>query len=321
MARRVVYLNLLPDVTENAVQKLANGLGTRYKRNGFRRFFGNSYEVVRFDVFNLLKLSKLGIIEWGGDATSQRTLNDVIDACRGAWKIWVSAHGHMDCVDYVYGGQFNPGPLCSWEQMCEFLTLMLPRRKDEYKIELMVCYGARSSDYLSGHQGAMSPGKLSSSLAYKIFKGISNRGERQLVLTARTGATGMDENLGCVTVEQDEHVELDYERRHILETPEYKDLDNWWKKVLTREQRAPLEKYAKMKLSEVEPVPAATEVEKKAKKYWRTQAEYRGIRERQHEVNDLNRYGTIRYITHKQTTIEIKNLYTGEELYRGAWLA
>ena len=71
MSRKVVYLNLLPEVNENAVQKLGAGLGKRYKRNKFRTFFGNSYQVIRYDVFKMLKMSKLGVRSWGSTGVTR----------------------------------------------------------------------------------------------------------------------------------------------------------------------------------------------------------------------------------------------------------
>lgn len=318
MSRKVVYLNLLPDVNENAVTKLHNGLKTRYKRNCVRRFFGNSYEVTRYDVFEMLKLSKLGIINWGGSTVTRKQINEVRSDCRDAWKIWVSAHGHMDCTDYVYGGQFSgPGPLCSWTQMCEFLSYLLKDRTTKRKIELMICYGARTLAYREDQQSVVPPELIKTSLGYKVFSGLGKSG-LPIVVTARTGATGMDELAGCVTVETDEHVELEYDRRHVLETTEYKAIDAWIKQ-LSPEKKKQLGKYVKLTTHEVNAVPANTEEERKAQKYFYQQALYREIRAQQNRMTDSSTYGTIRYLT-TNTGIEVKNINNNTTLYEGAWL-
>lgn len=319
MSRKVVYLNLLPDVNENAVTKLHDGLKVRYQRNSVRKFFGNSYQVIRYDVFDMLKLSKLGVISWSDGTVTRKQVNDVRSDCKDAWKIWVSAHGHMDCTDYVYGGQFSgPKPLCSWAQMCEFLSYLLEDRTTKRQIELMICYGARTLAYRDDQQTAVSPELIKTSLGYKIFSDLGKNG-LPLVVTARTGATGMDELAGCVTVETDEHVELDYQRRTVLETTEYKAIDAWIKQLPPDQRRVLGNTYQKMTTREVDAVAANTEDERKAQKYFHQQALYREIRAQQNTMSSSNSYGTIRYLTTK-TGIAVKNINNNAMLYEGAWL-
>jgi hypothetical protein len=201
--------------------------------------------------------------------------------------------------------------------MVEFLEYMLPARGDRYKVELMICYAARTSAYRDPQQDAVPREQLKTSLAYKIFEGLGQG--KTFTVTARTGATGFDETQGVITVEQDEHAELEYLRRHVLETPEYKAGDLWFKAQDLPTRTTLATKYNKRTIREVDAVPANTDAERRAKAYFRCQSEYREIRGRANDIRDLNRYGTIRYSTERQG-IKIKNVFTGATLYEGPWL-
>ncbi|NTS75648.1 hypothetical protein HR060_02105 [Catenovulum sp. SM1970] len=323
MSRKVIYLNLLKDANEQAVEKLGDGLKTKYSRNGFRRFFGNSYEVIQYDVFEMLRVHKLGVLNWSS-SISQEELNAIRLACQGAWKIFVSAHGHMNCTDYVYGGQFyGKEPLAKWDQVSSFLTYLLPNRNDKYKIELMICYAARTMAYREGQQARIAPELLSTSLAYKLFK---NLGENRTVrVTSRSGATGFDELQGCITVETDEHAELEYERRTVLETPDYKNLKNWVSTLTSEQKRVLGQKFLISFNSNggnydvIAAVQANGENEEKFKRFALAQARYRDIRAHQNTLSNQSQYGTICYDM-ENSGIKIKNVFTSEVFYEGSWI-
>lgn len=211
-ARNFVVLNLAErDGNTGPVACVEQGLKRKYPvRSGIKKkMYGqNSVEVVY--LFDLIDRFKAGTLK-------RSELNGVRQKCAGATKIMICIHGTPTDTDHGFEKSSGGAPLCDWKQLGKFIAKLFPARGTVYKVALIMCYGARTSDYRAedlDHQGMISGEKLKSSFAYKFFRKICVLGNVRM--TARTGAVAFDPMTGMSAVEQELSIDARIDKEDYL---------------------------------------------------------------------------------------------------------
>ena len=149
------------------------------------------------------------------DAAGTLGRNDVAQVradVAAARKVYIILHGSPDVTEH---GFTNAQTHIGWRELSSLALLLFPERSDPYRISLVMCYGARTDNHRLNHLGAMSPGDLKTSFAYKFFRALCNY--RNLSLTACTGAVSTQGGDGTNEVETEEWVSatldvIDYQK-------------------------------------------------------------------------------------------------------------
>jgi hypothetical protein len=109
--------------------------------------------------------------------------------------------------------------LCDSHQLAAFLDGLLPN-KDQQRLALVMCYGARCKDYRSAnvnHQGAMAIGDLKTSFAYRLVYELVQLNRTPLV-SAVTGKIQHDNTSGRALVEREELIDVNMELAESMRT-------------------------------------------------------------------------------------------------------
>lgn len=125
----------------------------------------------------------------------------VRDDCARAEKIYIIMHGKPD--DTEQGFANGGGAVATWRQLANFALKIFPLRDEPYRVVLVMCYGARTDNFRLNQLGALPPGELKTSFAYKFFRAICVA--RSVSMTACTGAISTGDD-GINTVETEEWV-------------------------------------------------------------------------------------------------------------------
>lgn len=149
-------------------------------------FHYSGIELIRQDALKLLSRTDVDAIR-----------NDIAKAK----KVYIIMHGSPDVTDH---GFTNSQAKITWEQLGNLALLLFPKRTARYYVSLIMCYGARTSNFKSNHLGRMSPSDIKTSFAYKFFRALCVH--RNIELTACTGAVSTDAKSGANNVESEEWV-------------------------------------------------------------------------------------------------------------------
>jgi hypothetical protein len=96
-------------------------------------------------------------------------------------------------------------------QLAAFLSTVLVGAKDDYRLALVMCYGARCQRYLSAdvnHQGMIPQADLVTSFAYRLFYALVHTHHIRASMTAVTGKIAHDSTTGAAMVEVEEMIDL-----------------------------------------------------------------------------------------------------------------
>lgn len=186
------------------IHKSASRLQKKYPVSKTFLFSGN--EIIECSLFALLNKYKSGP---GALTRSDPELLRVRSMCNTATKIMLCLHGlHNDVQSGFANDTLNHTPMAavaSYSDLAELTLTFLPARDKTYNLALIMCYGARSENFRLNHEGMIAPGDLKTSFAYKFYRRICVF--RNVRMTARTGATGFDEETGRSTVESEASVQ------------------------------------------------------------------------------------------------------------------
>jgi hypothetical protein len=254
--------------------------------------------------------------------------------CMNADKIYLCVHGQYNDTDngfanFELGGR-DMRQVTDWKSLALFMLLLLPKRSEAYNISLVMCYGARTQDFMLDQNALINnPRELQTSFAYKFFATLYPK--RPLRLSARTGAVQFDPVSGHSKVERDEVVQLRAEKDEYL-----------------REQEAAgtFAKYIELRKTMTTPGGGGTE--KTAMKFLKMDNKFRDNPEKSTSIfsknekiirayhqavsvkthydgqmidGDSEKYGKIIYTCERDELVIIsKYLRGGTELYRGNWL-
>jgi hypothetical protein len=138
-------------------------------------------------------------------------------ACTGAEKIYLVMHGDPRTTDVCYTNAIPSTAgvlqLATASQMAAFLGKVLVGGKQELRLALVMCYGARCRNYQSAkvnHQGMIPQADLVTSFAYKLFYALHGKGI-QSRLSAVTGKISHNSTTGGALIEVEELIDLNME--------------------------------------------------------------------------------------------------------------
>ncbi len=227
----IVVLDLADKDGGTPVQKTVDTLKQKFpSRTGLKKVFcGQGNLVEKFELFDLLA----GFA--GNAAMSAAQLTRVQQSCRHANKIFLCIHGkHNDTesgfASLTLGGAMKN--LTTWQQLANFMILLMPERFEPYNLALIMCYGARTEQFRLNQQGDLPTDQLKSSFAYKFFSKICVA--RKIRMTARTGAVQMDPSTGHSMVESEESVNAHADQEDFLRAREEEGVFDSIKDLKTR---------------------------------------------------------------------------------------
>jgi hypothetical protein len=204
MVQSIVFFNLADKHDAGLAQKSVNSLRNKYKQySRISEFFYGANRVHQVDLFNFLSeakdrsadrsLSALAI-----DRPSAEERRRIVELCSTSSKIMLGVHGKYDDTVHGYAGmgwERGEGVVGTYEEfarlICEFLS---PGKT--YHLALIVCFGARSSNFLTNHDGKLSKHDIQSSFAYRFFKVLCQNTHATVKMTARTGEVSFDPATG-----------------------------------------------------------------------------------------------------------------------------
>jgi hypothetical protein len=153
-------------------------------------------------------------IKFTSDAARLATVRT---ACSQAKKVYLVMHGDPRTTDACYtntvGSSAGVVHLASPVQLAGFLSTVLGAGR-EYRLALVMCYGARCRNYLSSqvnHQGMIPQADLVTSFAYRLFYALVHGHGLNARLSAVTGKISHDSSTGGAMVEVEEMIDLNME--------------------------------------------------------------------------------------------------------------
>jgi hypothetical protein len=145
-------------------------------------------------------------------------LTAIRSACSGAEKIYLVMHGDPRTTNVCYTNAVPSTAgvvqLATAAQLAAFLAKVLAGGKQDLRLALVMCYGARCRNYLSAnvnHQGMIAPAELVTSFAYRLFYALVHDHAIKARLSAVTGKISHDSKTGGAMVEVEELIDLNME--------------------------------------------------------------------------------------------------------------
>lgn len=207
-----VVINLADRDGFGAISSLRQGITNKRKRTGLSRKLYGQHAVQQIDAFDLLEADRAG--------TLQRTDPGLIAlraACLAAKKIYLATHGTPTDVDHCFAKATGGAPLATARELARFMMLALPAQTATYNLALVMCYGARTSNFRStnqNHQQVIGANDLRTSFAYKFFRELCVA--RKVRMTARTGAVAFDGATGQSMVEDEVAIDARIDKEAFL---------------------------------------------------------------------------------------------------------
>ncbi|WDD98448.1 hypothetical protein [Thalassomonas actiniarum] len=182
MPKKIVFLNMSDDLGVDG-HKAVTALRIKNPSVRFKNYHVKKTEqVTEIDMVDFYRAFTTGAHypDFGTDRTKIKNL------CQGATQVMLSIHGPMTSVNYglirsTLGRR--PDEHVSYQQLANLLlTLFVPNV--QYNFSLVMCFGARSSNYRLDHEN-LDLIDWTDSFAYKLYQRISPN--RSVRMTARTG--------------------------------------------------------------------------------------------------------------------------------------
>lgn len=169
------------------------------------------------------------------DAAGTLTKEEVKDVRKHIAKsrtVVFIVHGKPDDTDN--GFATTGGAVCTFKQLGKLAKLLMPIRDEMYRVSLIMCYGARCANVRLNHEGALAPGDLATSFAYKFFREICV--SRSVRMVAWTGAVSNDSALAhtCENEEQVLYVDKKHEVMQLQTTTQKQDIERERDQLLQR---------------------------------------------------------------------------------------
>lgn len=334
MSDRIVFLNLA-DMDENGlVQSSKRNLENKFKPKTFidkvkQKFIGGvNIEII--DLFSLIAKKRAmahSSVLFGMKV--QYALQYEIEAClirekcKGAKKILLGAHGRVADTERVFkalGWGKGSGPAGTYDELAVLMSdLLYPDRA--YKLGLIICYGARSENYLKHHELYLDKKDIKSSFAYKFFKRLCELTTADVIMTARTGAVLFNSD-GTTAVEMESFVRMAVELSELKKELAYKSLAESYEKLVehyhvTNKTAELFDMQKRMAIQGSIPTNDAEAVIKKI----------HVVAEKNNAIQmnvplEKGKYGKFVYIRNNNNTVSVLDKYGGDkgepvELYRG----
>jgi hypothetical protein len=245
MPKKIVFLNLADMNEQGLARTSVAALQTKYPRAGalYEFIFGGN-EVTLVDLFDLLKWQKrppsttplvhLGLSGLLFDPQLFRLVNDrvrIIEQCAAADKIMLGIHGRFGDNSNGYAGlgwSMGQGVIGTCDDFAQLVGGLLKPDRD-YKLALIMCYGARAQSYRKDHSGALDPTDIKSSFAYQFYIRICTKA--RVTMTARTGSVEFDRTTGKSLVQTEAAAQADINNVEFQRTGEASRIDAAYKRA------------------------------------------------------------------------------------------
>lgn len=241
MVDRIIFFNLADDSKHGLVHSSAQSLREKFhpKTCGQKisqAIFGGTV-IETIDLFDLLDLrraatdSTVNFVDRLAAGFSYTTECAAIkERCRTAKKLMLGAHGRYNDTEKVFkSGIFSKssGQSSDYEEMASVMADFLDDNTN-YKLALIVCYGALSAKYDQDHDKDLPEDQVKSSLAYKFFASLCSKTRANVIMTARTGKVGFGTN-GKTQVEPQAGIDALVELEKIKQELDYPKLQQEYK--------------------------------------------------------------------------------------------
>lgn len=223
MPQKIVFLNMSDDLGvdgHKAVTALQiKNPSVRFKKTHFTRT-AQVTEILMVDFYRAF-ITGAHYPDFGVERAKIKNL------CQGATKVMLSLHGPMTNINYgiirsTLGRR--PDEHVSYQQLSNFLlSLFLPNI--EYNLTLVMCFGARSSNYQLDHQD-LDLIDWTDSFAYKLFNLISP--QRSVRMTARTGELSFNVLSGVSEVQTEVAIQGTLDNQEISQEAGVIQSIAWW---------------------------------------------------------------------------------------------
>lgn len=235
MGKKIVFLNLADMHEKGLAFTTVNALRKKYPRYSFiyECWYGAN-TIYQIDLFNLFftqqSMNKKKISKSKKPKTNIKLLSGIVlmqtqeyskeilkikTLCATADKIMFAVHGEYDNTTQGFvglGWEKGSAVIGNYKDFALLISHFLNKKK-EYKIALIVCYGARSQNFKLDHEGNIDPEDIKSSFAYKFFKELCTK--YKFTLTARTGAIEFETNTGRSLVQTELALSKEIEEREL----------------------------------------------------------------------------------------------------------
>ena len=145
-------------------------------------------------------------------------LTAIRSACSGTEKVYLVMHGDPRTTNVCYTNAVPSTAgvvqLATAWQLAAFLAKVLVGGKQEFRLALVMCYGARCRNYVSAnvnHQGMIPQADLVTSFAYRLFYALVHDHAIKARLSAVTGKISHNSQTGGAMVEVEEMIDLNME--------------------------------------------------------------------------------------------------------------
>jgi len=207
---KIVYLNFADKhgVTEKAVRALRLKYPEYNGWNLYKYYLDNN-SVQLFDLVDTFKNNSLSI--------QQR--REISAQCTGADRIMVAIHGQPGDTVNGYIQEFGENIIkVNYRIFAQYILQFLPNRNSEYRISLIMCFGARSEDPLLDHREGLTNEMIKSSFAFKFYRELVQ--SIRVRMSARTGSIEFHERTGHSMVQTEEAVASEVELNLLQESEE-----------------------------------------------------------------------------------------------------
>lgn len=195
---KIVFLNLADNDPEGIANKSVKALKARYPQQGRTGLYYWIFGDNAVTEYNLIPVLDGGDPRLGKDDVKPQT---IAADCVRADKVMLAIHGNYDNrgegqVTMGFGAEVNK--TVSLTELVALAGKFLPAG-GEYKLTLVMCYGARTATYRLDHFDDPESVDWTSSFAYRFYERL--RVDRTIRMTAFTGAVSVDSTSGKFMVQ------------------------------------------------------------------------------------------------------------------------
>lgn len=229
MAKNIIFLNMSDDLGVDG-HKAVTALTLKHPKSSILR----TPRVTEIDIVSFYR----AFINGPQDAAFNRQRADIKSKCKGATEVMLSIHGPMTSTDYGLIRSTNPAHAderVTIQQLSQLL-LMLFVPSASYNFTLVMCFGARSSQYRLDHQN-LDQIDWTDSFAFKLFNRISP--QRKVRMTARTGELSFNTVTGKSEVQTELAIQGTLDNQRIGQEAAVINSLAWWGQNLGRMMRIP----------------------------------------------------------------------------------
>lgn len=254
MGKTIVFLNLADRDQCGLAAKSTKSLAKKYPSQGFvTELLYGANRIYRVDLFGMLALHRnpsLANVEPSGvDPVRPQLLGGhasflpaiareqlaISMLCGTANTIMLGVHGQVDDTEQGFAGlgwDQGTGVVGNWTEFADLTSSFLLPSKS-YKLALIVCFGARSSEFRKDHDKALLESDIKSSFAYKFYSRICTKAD--ITMTARTGSVGFNDQSGVSEVQTESGVLAEIEYEELQRANQTKDIADAYEKLQQKE--------------------------------------------------------------------------------------